>query len=104
MFADFQHRYAELTEEELLRVASDRLALSDDARSALDSEMRTRSLTAADLTRFNDEVKRSDRHETRRRNKKLFGERRGLVDWSRFALWTFLLISIAALIALWLAK
>ena len=49
MFADFQREYAELSDDELLQVASDRQSLSDNAKSALDAEIRNRNLTAADL-------------------------------------------------------
>ena len=51
MLSEFQHEYAELSDDELLQLASDRQSLTDDAKSALDAEMRSRHLTSADLAK-----------------------------------------------------
>jgi hypothetical protein len=103
MFAEFQHEYSELSDEELLQVASDRQSLTDDAKSSLDAEMRNRDLTSVDLAAHQNFVKRSEQRETRRRNRKLFGSRRGLLAWVRFGLWALLALLAAALVATWLA-
>jgi hypothetical protein len=102
MFAEFQHEYAELTDDELLQLASDRQSLTDDARSALDAEMRNRELTSADLAAHQNFIKSSEQCETRRKNRRLFGRRRGLFAWGRFVLWTLLVMLAAALVAAWL--
>ena len=104
MFAEFQREYAQLNADELLRLASDRQSLTDDAKSALDAEMRNRNLTSADLAKHQDLVKKNEQRETRRRNRKLFGRRRGLLAWVQFGLWALLGLSSAALVATWLAK
>ena len=103
MFADFQREYAELTDDELLQVASDRQSLTDNAKSALDAEIRNRNLTAADLAKHQHFVKRSEQLETVRRNKILFGSQRSLMGWVQFGLWALLGISATAIVATWLA-
>lgn len=103
MFAEFQHEYAELSDDELLQVASDRQSLTDDAKSALDAEMRNRDLTSVDLVAHQNFVKRSEQRETRRRNRKLFGSRRGSLAWLCFGLGAVLVFLAAALVATWLA-
>jgi hypothetical protein len=103
MFA-FEHEYTQLSDDELLQLASDRQSLGDNAKFALDSEMRNRNLTSADLTKHQDFVKKNAQRETRRRNRKLFGRRRGLLAWVQFGLWALLGLSAAALLATWLAK
>ena len=90
MFADFKNEYAELSDDELLQLASDRQSLTDDAKSALDAEMRNRNLIAADLAKHQTFVQRSEQRERRRRNRRLFGARRGLLAWVRFGLWTLI--------------
>jgi hypothetical protein len=104
MLSEFQHEYAELSDDELLQLASDRQSLTDDAKSALDAEMRNRNLTSADLAKHQDFVKKNEQRETRRRNRKLFGRRRGLLAWVQFGLWALLGLSATALVATWLAK
>lgn len=104
MFAEFQHEYTELSDDELLQLASDRQSLTDEAKSALDAEMRNRDLTSADLAKHQNFVKRSEQRQTRRRNRRLFGTRRGLLAWVRFVLWNLLVFLAAALIATWLAR
>jgi succinate dehydrogenase flavin-adding protein (antitoxin of CptAB toxin-antitoxin module) len=103
MFAEFQHEYAELSDDELLQVASDRQSLTDEAKSALDAEMRNRDLTSADLAAHQHFVKRSEQRETRRRNRTLFGSRRGLLEWVRFGFWTLLAFLATALVVIWLS-
>ncbi len=103
MFAQFRHGYAELSNDELLQLASDRQSLTDDAKSALDAEMRNRDLTSADLGAHQNFVKKSKQRETRRRNRRLFGRRRGLFAWVQFGLWTLLILLATALVATWRA-
>jgi hypothetical protein len=102
MSAEFQHEYAELSDNELLLLASDRQSLTDDAKSALDSAMRNRNLTPIDLAKQESFVRRSNQRETIIRARKLFGSRRGIRDWLQFVLWSLLLIVAAASLALWL--
>ncbi len=104
MTADFQRQYAQLSNDELLQLASERTSLADAAKSALDAEMRNRKLTHAELVDHDKFVKRGEQLETRRRNRKLFGRRRSLRAWVRFTLWQVLLLSAAALVAMWLAR
>lgn len=103
MFADFQREYRELRDEELLQIASDRESLTENAKSALDAEIRNRNLTTADLAKHENFVKRNDQRETAKRNRILFRGRRTLLAWVRFALWTLLGLSAVALVAAWLA-
>jgi hypothetical protein len=102
MSAEFQHEYAELSDNELLLLASDRQSLTDDAKSALDSAMRNRNLTPIDLAKQESFVRRSNQRERIIRARKLFGSRRGIRDWLQFVLWSLLLIVAAASLALWL--
>ena len=104
MFAEFQNEYAELNEDELLQLASDRQSLTEEAKCALDAEMRNRNLTAADLAKHQTRVQTSEQHERRSRNRRLFGSRRGLLAWLRFALLWLLVMLATALVATWLAR
>jgi hypothetical protein len=103
MSAEFQREYTELSDDELLQLASDRQSLTEHAKSALDAEMHKRNLTPADLAKHERFVKRSEQRETRRRNRRLFGTRRSLVAWFRFVLWAVLVFSATALVAMWFA-
>jgi hypothetical protein len=104
MFADFQREYGELSDDELLQVASDRQSLTDDAKSALGAEMRNRNLMATDLAKHQSFVQRSEQRERRRRNRRLFGRRHGLRAWVRFGLSWLLVMLATALVATWLAR
>jgi hypothetical protein len=104
MFSEFQHEYGELSDDELLQLAFDRESLTDDAKSALSAEMRNRNLTSAELAKHQDFVKKNGQREARRRNRKLFGRRRGPLAWVQFGLWALLGLSATALVATWLAK
>ena len=64
MIDDFQRKYRELSDDELLQVASDRQSLTDNAKSALDAEICNRNLTAADLAKHQNFVKRREQRET----------------------------------------
>jgi hypothetical protein len=104
MLSEFHYEYAELSDDELLQLSADRQSLTDAAKSALDAEMRNRNLTSADLAKYQDFVKKSEQRETRRRNRKLFERRRGLLAWVQFGLWALVGLSATALVATWLAK
>ena len=104
MLSEFQHEYAELSDDELLQLAFDRQSLTDDAKSALDAELRNRNFTSADLAKHQHFVKKNEQRETRRRNRTLFGGRRGLLAWVQFGLWALLGLSATALVAIWFAK
>ena len=104
MLSEFQREYAELSDDELLQLASDRQSLTDDAKSALDAEMRNRNLASADLAKHQHFVKKNEQRETRRRNRTLFGRRRDLLAWVQFGLWALLGLSATALVATWFAK
>jgi hypothetical protein len=103
MFAEFQHEYAQLSDDEVLRLAADCQSLIEEARSAMDAEMRNRNLTLADLAKHECFVKRNAQRETIRRNQMLFGTRRTPLEWGRFAIWALLVVSVVALVAMWLA-
>jgi hypothetical protein len=100
MSAEFQREYAELNDDGLLHLATERQSLTDDARVALDSEMRNRSLTPTDLAKQESFEKRSEERESIILKRKLFGSRRSLLDWVRFVLCFLLLFAAAALVAL----
>ena len=75
MVTGFQQEYANLNDEELLHLASQRSALTDDAKLALDAEMQGRNLTAVDIEDHKKLVRRSSLHDTRIRHRKLFGSK-----------------------------
>jgi len=103
MFTGSQHGYAKLGDDELLRLASDRTSLTDDAKLALESEMQRRNLTAVEVTNHAEFVRKNEQRENRRMRRKLFGSRRGVLNWVRFGFSVLLLMSAAALVALWLS-
>ncbi len=75
IFTELQQEYAKLSDDELLHLASAHSFLTDEAKVALDAEMRSRNLTAVDIKNHARFVKKSELRETRRRNRKLFGAR-----------------------------
>jgi hypothetical protein len=90
MFTEFQQEYGKLSDEELLRLASDTSSLVDEAKAALDCEMRNRGLTHDDLARHQNLLKRVEQRETRKRVRKLRRKTDSWVDgvvtlfWSAF--------------------
>ncbi len=104
MLSVLQYEYQKLGDDELLRLASDRSSLTDEAKLALDAEMHRRNLTVVDVTTHEDFVKRSERRESKRTRRKLFGTRRGILDWVRFGLFALLAFSVGGLVAIWLAE
>ncbi len=100
MFSDFQHEYRKLTDEELLQLASDSSSLVDEAKAALDCEMRSRGFTDDDLARHRHLLERIEHRETRKRARNLRRKTTSWVDgvvtlfWSALA---FALVWIAYL-------
>jgi hypothetical protein len=64
---DFSTQYAELSDEELLLIASDRTSLKDDALFALNSEMERRSLTDSDVAIYEGSLLQSGQLESEKR-------------------------------------
>lgn len=75
MFTQVRQEYAGLSDGELLQLASERAALTDDAKAALDAEMRGRNLSVVDIKNHARFVKKIELRETRGRGRKLFGIR-----------------------------
>ena len=90
MFTEFEQEYGKLSNEELLQLASDSSSLVDEAKAALDCEMRNRGLTDDDLARYQDLLKRDEQRETRKKVRKLRRKTDSWVDgvvtlfWSAF--------------------
>jgi hypothetical protein len=100
MFTEFQEEYGKLSDEELMQLASDSSSLVDEAKAALDCEMRNRALTRDDLARHQNLLKHSERHETRKRARKLRRKTASWVDGVVTLFWSacgFALIWIAYL-------
>jgi hypothetical protein len=76
MFTELQQEYQRLSDDELLHLAHARSSLTDEAKVALDAEMRSRNLSADDIQKHARFVRKSEWRETRRRKSlKLFGTR-----------------------------
>ena len=73
MPSEFGPRYDQFTNDELLRLSSDRSLLTSEANSALDAEMHKRGLTAKDFARYQRRLNRGKRLETKRRVRRVFG-------------------------------
>ncbi len=99
MFTDSQ-QYTRLSDDELLQVASERASLTDDAKSGLDAEMRSRNLTVTDVEKHQNFVRKSNHLEVRRRSRKLFGTRRTRQDWVETAVALFWSALVMALISI----
>jgi hypothetical protein len=90
MFTEFEQEYGKLSNEELLQLASDSSSLVDEAKAALDCEMRNRGLTHDDLARHQNLLKRVEQRETRKKVRKLRRKTDSWVDgvvtlfWSAF--------------------
>lgn len=88
---NFSAEYSQLSEDELLLLASDRTSLKGEAATALEAELRRRNLTQADQAKYQQFVKHSERREARRRRRRILGtgrDRLSLVDlfWTLLAL------------------
>jgi hypothetical protein len=95
-----QSQYEKLDDDELLRLASDRTSLIDEAAAALDAEMRNRGLTTEDVTKYQHRLKRVEKLEARRRNKKIFGSKRDRKSWVENWVGVFWSVVIIALISM----
>src|SRR5262245_15675451 len=78
MPSEFPLKYDQFTDDELLRLSSDRSLLTSEANAALDAEMRKRGLTAEDFAKYQHRVNREQRLETKKRVRKVFGSK---WDW-----------------------
>ena len=68
----FSDEYSERSDDEILRLASDRDSLAEEAATALDAELRRRNLTRADQVKYQQFVqfvKRNEQREARRRRR-----------------------------------
>ncbi len=75
MLSDHSSQYAELTDDELLHLASDRKSLTDEAVVALDTELRRRNLNQSDQREHLRFAHRMEQREFRTRRRKIFGKR-----------------------------
>jgi hypothetical protein len=66
----FSDEYSERSDDEILRLASDRDSLTEEGATALDAELRRRNLTQADQVKYQQFVKRNEQRETRRRRRR----------------------------------
>jgi len=86
MLNDFSTEYADRSDDELLRLATDRASLTNEAVAALDAELRQRNLTQSDQTKYQRFVHRMEQRESRTRRRKIFGK--GQFSWLEL-LWAF---------------
>jgi cation transport ATPase len=73
MLADFSTEYAQRSDDELLHLTSQRHYLTSEAAAALDAELRRRNLTESDRVEHQKFAKRQERHEGKRRRRKIPG-------------------------------
>jgi hypothetical protein len=99
MLNDFSTEYSKRSDDELLALASDRASLTIEAASALEAELRRRSLTDSDQAKHQQFVRRNEQREAKRRRRKIFGLRREPRTWVDlfWALVAIALISITYL-------
>ena len=67
---NFSDEYSELSDDEILRLASDRDSLTDEGATALDAELRRRNLTQADQVKYQQFVKRNEQREASSRRRR----------------------------------
>lgn len=99
MRTDFDRRYAEMGDDELLQAALDKQHLCEDARQALTAEMMARKLAEDDLSRQRSFMDRNTLLERVKRNRKLFGRRRKFSQWASFVFWMSISLAFAMLLA-----
>jgi hypothetical protein len=99
MFDDFSTEYSQLSDDELLLLASDRASLITAAAAALTAELSRRNLTESDRAKHDQFVRRNEQREAKRRRRKIFGTRKDLATWVDlfFALVAIALISFTYL-------
>jgi hypothetical protein len=89
----FSAEYSELSDDELLQVASDRSSLTEEAAAALHEELQRRNLTKSDLAKYQQFVKQRERREKIRRRRKIVGTRSDPSSWVD-AFWILLAIAL----------
>jgi hypothetical protein len=97
---DYSHEYGRFSEDQLLHLAADRSALRGEASAALDAEMRSRGLSADDVSEYQHRLKREEQREKRRRNKKIFGSKRDRKSWVEqweAAFWSVVIIALISM-------
>jgi hypothetical protein len=75
MVNNFSSEYAQLSDGELLHLASDRDSLTPEATRSLDAELELRHLTESDRIKHQQSVVRMEKREAKRRRRKIFGPR-----------------------------
>jgi hypothetical protein len=79
--ATFREAYSAMTDAELLSIAADRETLVDEAKLALDDELRRRQLGEADLLQHRAHLDSIRRHDERERKLRTLRRRRWIQDW-----------------------
>ncbi len=79
--ATFRDSYSGMTDGELLSIAADREALVDEAKLALDDELRRRQLGEADSVQHRARLDSIRRHDERERKLRTLRRRRWIQDW-----------------------
>lgn len=97
---NYSTEYAERSNEELLQLASDRASLTGEAAAALDAELGRRNLTKSDQLKHERFVEQSERRESRRRRRRILGNRRDRAHWVDNFVVLFWSVVVMALIAL----
>lgn len=90
---NFSAEYSELSNDELLHLASDLSSLTNEAAAALHDELRRRNLTESDRVKHQQLVMQQERRETVRRRRKIFGARSDRSSWVDL-FWTLLGIAV----------
>jgi hypothetical protein len=94
MFTEFHQEYGKLNDEELLQLASDSSSLVDEAKAALDYEMRNRGLTHDDLARQQNLLKRVEQREARKKVRRLRRKTDSWVDGVVTLFWSALGVAL----------
>lgn len=94
---DFAIEYQALADDEILRIAADRKDLVDEARQAIEMELRRRGLTTNDLEQYQAHIEKAEMREQVGKlpflfpygiGKRLFGKRAHVIDqrsiWEEF--------------------
>ncbi|HUS18606.1 MAG TPA: hypothetical protein VMZ25_03065 [Terriglobales bacterium] len=96
---DFMIKYGQMKDDEVLALASARSSLTEEAGSALDSELRRRNLTESDQVNYERFVNNANRRESRKLRRKIFGRRvtnDSWVDDLTFIYWSALAMTLIA--------
>lgn len=90
---NFSAEYSERSDDEILRLASNRSSLTNAAAAALDKELRRRNLTESDRTGHQQLLRRNERREAMRQRRRIFGTRSDRGKWVDL-FWTLLAIAL----------